>query len=32
MIIDQIGPKVGRATVPADMGRHGSRPYVSARS
>jgi hypothetical protein len=22
---------VGRATVPADIGRHGGRPYVSAR-
>jgi len=32
MFFDQTGPKVGRASVPADMGRHGGRPYVSARS
>jgi len=32
MFLDQIGPKVGRATVPAAIGRHGGRPYVCARS
>jgi len=32
MFFDQIGPKVGRPPVPADIGRHGGRPYVSARS